>query len=68
MKAKQRGRAVEPADIHRINGALWRLKIVRDLLRDAGSHNSANYVQRCIKSTQGALNNAEAHLRRQGDQ
>jgi hypothetical protein len=65
MKARQRGRAVEPMDIHRIETALRQLMNARSYLRDAGSNNAANYVQRAIKSTQGALNNARAHLARE---
>jgi hypothetical protein len=65
MKARQRGRAVVRQDIERIKTALDNLLQARSSLRDAGSNNAANYVQRAIKSTQGALNNARAHLARE---
>lgn len=63
-KARQRGRPVTQEDLQRIGTALRYLMNARSYLRDADSHNSANYVQRAIKSTQGALNNANAHYAR----
>jgi hypothetical protein len=64
-KGKQRGRPVTVRDVHFIEVALDALDNARSCLRDAGSNNAANYVQRAMKSTQGALNNARAHLARQ---
>lgn len=65
MKAKQRGRPVESLGLDDILKAMDQLRRARYLLRAAGSHNSANYVQRALKSAQGAYNNAQAHLSRQ---
>jgi hypothetical protein len=63
MKARQRGRPVGFADLGRIEQALDSLKVARSLLRKSDAHNAANYVQRAVKSAQGALNNAWAHYR-----
>jgi hypothetical protein len=65
MKARQRGRPVEPMDLSRIETALRHLQNARSYLRDAGSHNAAAYVQRALKSVQGAYNNASAKLAQQ---
>lgn len=62
---KKRGRPVTPGDVQRIETALRHLQSARSYLRDAGANKAAEYVQRAIKSTQGACNNAQAHLPRQ---
>lgn len=64
-KGKQRGRPVTVRDVYCIELALDALDNARDWLHEAGANNAANYVRRAIKSTQGALNNARAHLARQ---
>lgn len=64
-KARQRGRHVTDEDIQRIETAIRHLQDARLYLRNAGSNNAAAYVQRTLKSVQGALNNAHAHLMRQ---
>jgi hypothetical protein len=43
----------------RIETAIASLRIARATLRDAGSHKAADYVQRSIKSAEGALRHAE---------
>ena len=65
MKAKQRNRPVDSSDIAMISAGINALLTARQCFRDAGSGNAANYVQRAIKSAQGALNNAEGHYLRQ---
>lgn len=63
MKTRQRNRAVMPQDLARIKQAVDSLTVARGLLREAGSHHAANYVNRALKSAQGAYNNARAHFR-----
>lgn len=64
MKAKKRGRPVTYKDCADTRAALVLLLAARDLLRGAGSNNSAERVRRAIKSTQGAVTNAERMYKR----
>ncbi len=65
MKARQRGRLVTPADCANIAYALAKLKSALVDAKDAQANNVANKIRSAIKSGQGALNNAQAHMARQ---
>lgn len=61
MITKAKRRAVIPAKDRpeEIENAIHYLRKARHLLRLCGSKNAADYVQRAIKSAEGAKNHAE---------
>lgn len=48
-----------------IAASIGQLKTIRDNLRRAGAANSASYVQRAVKSVEGALRHADRVLHEQ---
>lgn len=57
-------RVITEAHVRDIGTANDNLRHARDLLRGAGSHKAANYVQRALKSSEGAFNNAWSKYQR----
>jgi hypothetical protein len=66
-KAKQRAKVHPSAAPIVIKNALADLRSARDLLRDAGCKNAADYVARAMKSAEGALRHAESWRHRTDD-
>ena len=62
---RRRKRAARALDVRAIEIAIERLREARWELRFAKASRAADYVQRALKSAQGARNHAQAMLTRQ---
>jgi hypothetical protein len=63
--AKQRGRTADTWDLNRIREACASLRNIRATLHSAGAHRAADYVQRALKSAEGAERHARSMLDRE---
>lgn len=66
-KAKRRAREPAHRAPVRIGHALQMLRQARGILRDCGSKPAADYVQRALKSAEGAKRHAERIAMTQGE-